>query len=127
MSGHADGRVDRPVALVSAEALHDLGYRVLEAADTIGGGLRTQEGTLPGFRHDVCSAVHPAAVSSPFSAAVSTFFVRVCSSLRTILLRWRAFSFWRLRLIWLLMLATWGTSGVAKMACAQGRARKRTW
>jgi len=39
---------------------------VLEAADTVGGGMRTAELTLPGFRHDVCSAIHPGAVGSPF-------------------------------------------------------------
>ncbi|HYS53246.1 MAG TPA: NAD(P)/FAD-dependent oxidoreductase [Thermoanaerobaculia bacterium] len=39
---------------------------VLEAHDTIGGGARTAELTLPGFRHDVCSAIHPMAVISPF-------------------------------------------------------------
>src|SRR5690606_3777357 len=39
---------------------------VLEAKDTIGGGTRSEERTLPGFIHDVCSAVHPLAVSSTF-------------------------------------------------------------
>jgi phytoene dehydrogenase-like protein len=39
---------------------------VLEAADTPGGGMRTKELTLPGFRHDVCSAVHPMGLASPF-------------------------------------------------------------
>jgi phytoene dehydrogenase-like protein len=39
---------------------------VLEARDTIGGGTRTSELTLPGFRHDVCSAIHPLAAASPF-------------------------------------------------------------
>ena len=39
---------------------------VLEAAETPGGGARTLELTLPGFRHDVCSALHPLAVGSPF-------------------------------------------------------------
>jgi phytoene dehydrogenase-like protein len=39
---------------------------VLEAQDTIGGGTRTAELTLPGFRHDVCSAIHPLAAASPF-------------------------------------------------------------
>jgi len=39
---------------------------VLEARDEIGGGTRTAELTLPGFRHDVCSAVHPMGVLSPF-------------------------------------------------------------
>jgi phytoene dehydrogenase-like protein len=43
-----------------------LSVRVIEGADTPGGGCRTQELTLPGFRHDVCSAVHPLAVASPF-------------------------------------------------------------
>jgi phytoene dehydrogenase-like protein len=39
---------------------------VLEGADTIGGGTRSKELTLPGFVHDVCSAIHPMAVASPF-------------------------------------------------------------
>lgn len=38
---------------------------IFEAADTIGGGSRTEELTLPGFRHDPCSAVHPLAIGSP--------------------------------------------------------------
>jgi phytoene dehydrogenase-like protein len=43
---------------------------VFEAEPTIGGGTRSAELTLPGFVHDVCSAVHPLAVSSP---AFATF------------------------------------------------------
>jgi phytoene dehydrogenase-like protein len=39
---------------------------VLEAAGTIGGGTRTAELTLPGFRHDVCSAAHPLGILSPY-------------------------------------------------------------
>jgi phytoene dehydrogenase-like protein len=39
---------------------------VYEAAETVGGGARTQELTLPGFRHDVCTAIHPLAAGSPF-------------------------------------------------------------
>ncbi len=39
---------------------------VYEAEQTIGGGARSAELTLPGFVHDICSAVHPMAVSSPF-------------------------------------------------------------
>jgi phytoene dehydrogenase-like protein len=39
---------------------------VLEAQDQIGGGVRSAALTLPGFLHDVCSAVHPMAVASPF-------------------------------------------------------------
>lgn len=40
--------------------------QVLEAADTIGGGTRTAELTVPGVLHDLCSAFHPMAVGSPF-------------------------------------------------------------
>jgi phytoene dehydrogenase-like protein len=39
---------------------------VLEAAATVGGGTRSEELTLPGFVHDVCSAIHPMALGSPF-------------------------------------------------------------
>lgn len=41
--------------------------RVLEAAETIGGGTRTSELTLPGLLHDECSGFHPLAVDTPFS------------------------------------------------------------
>jgi phytoene dehydrogenase-like protein len=40
---------------------------VLEAAETLGGGTRTSELTLPGLLHDECSAAHPLAVDTPFS------------------------------------------------------------
>jgi phytoene dehydrogenase-like protein len=43
-----------------------LSVRVVEGADTIGGGCRTAELTEPGVRHDVCSTVHPLAAASPF-------------------------------------------------------------
>jgi phytoene dehydrogenase-like protein len=43
-----------------------LAVTVLEANEQIGGGSRTEELTLPAFRHDVCSAVHPLAAVSPF-------------------------------------------------------------
>ena len=39
---------------------------VLEASETIGGGMRSAELTRPGFVHDVCSAIHPMALGSPF-------------------------------------------------------------
>jgi phytoene dehydrogenase-like protein len=39
---------------------------VLEARETIGGGCRSTELTLPGFVHDVCSAIHPLGLGSPF-------------------------------------------------------------
>lgn len=40
--------------------------RMYEAADTIGGGLRSEALTLPGFVHDTCSAIHPLGAGSPF-------------------------------------------------------------
>lgn len=57
-----------PNGLSAAATLARTGRRVLvvERADTIGGGTRTEELTLPGFRHDVCSAFHPLALGSPF-------------------------------------------------------------
>jgi phytoene dehydrogenase-like protein len=51
-------------AIVLARA--GVSVRVLEAAATVGGGARSAELTLPGFVHDVCSAIHPLGVSSPF-------------------------------------------------------------
>ncbi len=48
---------------LAAAGLH---VRVYEAAPTAGGGCRTEALTLPGFDHDVCSAVHPLALASPF-------------------------------------------------------------
>ncbi|RZS68169.1 phytoene dehydrogenase-like protein [Agromyces ramosus] len=50
-------------AVVAARA--GLSVRLLEAESSIGGGVRSAGLTLPGFRHDVCSAVHPAALASP--------------------------------------------------------------
>ena len=47
-------------------ALAGRSVRVLEGAATIGGGTRTEELTLPGYLHDVCSGIHPLAVASPF-------------------------------------------------------------
>jgi phytoene dehydrogenase-like protein len=57
-----------PNGLAAAIAIAQTGrsVRVLEAAPTIGGGARTEALTLPGFRHDVCSAIHPLGVGSPF-------------------------------------------------------------
>ncbi|WP_285115320.1 NAD(P)/FAD-dependent oxidoreductase [Leifsonia sp. fls2-241-R2A-40a] len=43
-----------------------LSVRVYERNPTVGGGIRTEELTLPGFRHDICSAVHPLAFASGF-------------------------------------------------------------
>ncbi len=57
-----------PNGLAAAIRLAQAGksVRVLEAAETIGGGTRTSELTLPGFQHDVCSAVHPMGIASPY-------------------------------------------------------------
>jgi len=61
-----------PNGLAAAITLAQAGWRVkiLEASETIGGGLRSAQLTLPGFIHDVCSAIHPLAVSSPFFAGL---------------------------------------------------------
>lgn len=47
-------------------AKHGASVLVLEAASEIGGGTRTAELTLPGFHHDVCSAVHTMGILSPY-------------------------------------------------------------
>ena len=59
-----------PNGLAAAIALARTGrsVTVLEANDTVGGGCRSAELTLPGFVHDVCSAIHPLAAGSPFFA-----------------------------------------------------------
>jgi phytoene dehydrogenase-like protein len=56
-----------PNGLSAAIQLARAGYAVTvhEAEETIGGGTRSAELTLPGFVHDVCSTVHPMAVTSP--------------------------------------------------------------
>jgi phytoene dehydrogenase-like protein len=57
-----------PNGLAAAVTLAAAGLRVhvIEGAATPGGGCRTEQLTLPGFRHDVCSAAHPLALASPF-------------------------------------------------------------
>ncbi len=56
-----------PNGLVAALELAQAGWKVLvlERGATPGGGTRTAELTLPGFRHDVCSAIHPLGLASP--------------------------------------------------------------
>lgn len=49
-----------------ALAQEGISVQLIEGADKIGGGARSAELTLPGFLHDVCSAVHPMALASPF-------------------------------------------------------------
>jgi phytoene dehydrogenase-like protein len=62
-----------PNGLAAAITLARAGRSVLvrEAEQSIGGGARSAELTLPGFVHDVCSAVHPLAVASPFFRELS--------------------------------------------------------
>src|SRR4029079_1658574 len=75
----ADNEIDAvvvgagPNGLVAAARLAQDGrsVHVVEAHDTIGGGTRSSELTLPGFVHDVCSAIHPLGASSPAFAGLS--------------------------------------------------------
>ena len=61
-----------PNGLAAAVTLARAGHsvRVIEAAETIGGGVRSAALTLPGFLHDVCSAVYPMGAGSPFFRAL---------------------------------------------------------
>ena len=57
-----------PNGLAAAIRLAQAGFsvRVFERAETYGGGIRSDELTRPGFIHDVCSAIHPLGLASPF-------------------------------------------------------------
>lgn len=57
-----------PNGLAAAILLQQQGLStlVIEGQNYIGGGMRSGEVTLPGFLHDICSAVHPMAAASPF-------------------------------------------------------------
>jgi phytoene dehydrogenase-like protein len=56
-----------PNGLAAAITMARAGWAVTvhEAAETVGGGMRSEELTLPGFTHDVCSAIHPLGRDSP--------------------------------------------------------------
>jgi phytoene dehydrogenase-like protein len=57
-----------PNGLSAAIRLAQAGFSVLvlEGRDTLGGGTRSGAVTLPGFTHDICSAIHPLGLASPF-------------------------------------------------------------
>ena len=57
-----------PNGLAAAITLAQTGKSValLEGSETVGGGMRTTQLTVPGFHHDVCSAIHPLVLASPF-------------------------------------------------------------
>ena len=61
-----------PNGLAAAITIARAGHPVvlLERLDTVGGGVRSAERTLPGFVHDVCSAIHPFGRISPFFAGL---------------------------------------------------------
>ena len=61
-----------PNGLAAAITLARAGrsVRVYEAAPEVGGGTRTMELTLPGFRHDMCSTILPLTLASPFFRSV---------------------------------------------------------
>lgn len=63
-----------PNGLSAAIVLARAGLSVLvrEASETIGGGTKSLELTLPGFIHDAGSAVHPMAATSPYFARLSS-------------------------------------------------------
>jgi phytoene dehydrogenase-like protein len=62
-----------PNGLTAAAVMASAGRRVLvlEQADAIGGGTRTEEMTLPGYLHDICSAIHPLGAASPAFAELA--------------------------------------------------------
>lgn len=61
-----------PNGLAAAITLQQQGLSTLivEGTDSVGGGLRTKELTLSGFKHDICSAIHPMALASPFFQSI---------------------------------------------------------
>jgi phytoene dehydrogenase-like protein len=66
-----------PNGLAGAIKLAQEGFEVVvhEAGETVGGGCRTAELTLPGFRHDICAAVLPLARNSPAFSGVDVEWI----------------------------------------------------
>ena len=75
-----------PNGFAAAIELARNGYTVTirEASNIMGGGTRTEEITLPGYLHDICSAIHPLAIASlaraPFGACDSSRSARHLTS-----------------------------------------------
>ncbi len=61
-----------PNGFAAAITLQQQGLSTLliEGASTVGGGMRTKELMMSGYRHDVCSAIHPMALASPFMQSI---------------------------------------------------------
>ena len=57
-----------PNGLAAAIVLAQQNWSVqlIEGKETVGGGVRSAELTLPGFTHDICSAIYPLSLASPF-------------------------------------------------------------
>jgi phytoene dehydrogenase-like protein len=57
-----------PNGLAAGIKIAEAGFsvKIIEEKETIGGGLRSSEITLPGYVHDICSAIHPLGIASPF-------------------------------------------------------------
>jgi phytoene dehydrogenase-like protein len=79
VSGRHDAVVigSGPNGLAAAIEIARAGHSVLvlEGNEDVGGGVRTMALTLPGFRHDICSAIHPLALASPFFRSLSSLGV----------------------------------------------------
>src|SRR5580693_6868485 len=86
-----------PNGLAATILMQQKGLSVLliEGKETIGGGMRSAELTLPGFTHDICSAVHPLAVLSPFFRGCRWISLACSLFTRRLLLRILLITDWR--------------------------------
>jgi glycine/D-amino acid oxidase-like deaminating enzyme len=112
-----------PNGLSAAIALAQAGQSVLviEKADTLGGGARSAELTLPGFLHDPCAAIMPLGVASPFigSLPLEQYGFIHLGLWRT---RWTMGALCASIKIWIAPLNSWG-----KMAPPTGRYWSQPW